>query len=98
MRTFPAAPAHCAVSLAQTLAWRTPKHPANDNEIAQGAPDQRVLNAALRYFAQHGLSAAQLARKEAERAFFAGDRESYQWWLGICRTLDRRLAARAIFP
>ena len=30
----------------------------------------------------------------SEQAFFAGDRESYQWWLGVCRTLDKRLAAR----
>ena len=52
-----------------------------------------MLHAALRHFAEHGLAAAQRARKQAEAAFFAGDRQSYQWWLEICRTLDRRMAS-----
>lgn len=51
-----------------------------------------MLHAALRHFARHGLGAAREARREAERAFFAGDRERYDWWLGICRTLDARIA------
>ena len=34
------------------------------------------------------------ARTEAERALAADDRQGYDWWLGICRTLDRRLAAQ----
>jgi hypothetical protein len=58
------------------------------------AHDQ-VLRAALRHFAQHGLSAAKTARAQAEAAFFAGDRQAYDWWLGITRTLDRRLAREA---
>lgn len=64
--------------------------PANDN----GAHVQldTMLHAALQQFAQHGIGAAAHARNQAERAFFAGDRETYQWWLDICRTLDRRLA------
>lgn len=64
--------------------------PANDN----GGPraTDAMLHAALRHFAEHGLAAAQRARKQAEAAFFAGDRQGYQWWLEICRALDRRMA------
>ena len=64
--------------------------PANDNGADR--PSDAMLHAALRHFAEHGLAAAQRARKQAEAAFFAGDRQAYQWWLEICRTLDRRLA------
>ncbi|MBA4164172.1 MAG: hypothetical protein C0510_06015 [Erythrobacter sp.] len=53
-----------------------------------------LLDAALRHFARHGIGAARAARAQAETAFFAGDRAGYDWWLAICRTLDRRLAAR----
>ena len=72
---------------------------ANDNGPATrvGArthqPNDRMLQAALRHFAQHGLGAARVARARAEKAFFEGDRQTYDWWLGITRTLDRRLAA-----
>ena len=65
--------------------------PANDNGSDRAT--DALLHAALRHFAQHGLAAAQRARKQAEAAFFADDRQSYQWWLEICRTLDRRMAA-----
>ncbi|MEM8724527.1 MAG: hypothetical protein AAGE86_03300 [Pseudomonadota bacterium] len=70
---------------------------ANDNCGARTAnlPDDQMLRAALRHFAEHGLGAARAARGRAEAAFFAGDRQSYEWWLGITRTLDRRLAAQA---
>ncbi|WP_427969063.1 hypothetical protein [Altererythrobacter sp.] len=64
---------------------------ANDN--GEHGTSDLMLNAALRHFAEHGLGAARAAREKAEAAFFAGDRESYDWWLGVCRTLDRRLAA-----
>jgi hypothetical protein len=65
--------------------------PANDN----GGPraSDAMLHAALRHFAEHGLAAAQRARKQAEAAFFAGDEQGYQWWLEICRALDRRMAS-----
>jgi hypothetical protein len=66
------------------------KLPANDNGASR--PSDAMLHAALRHFAEHGLAAAQRARKQAESAFFAGDRQAYQWWLEICRTLDRRMA------
>jgi hypothetical protein len=64
---------------------------ANDN----GEPLRRdgVLRDALMLFAEFGLGAAEEARTRAERAFFAGDSEGYRRWLGICRTLDRRVAA-----
>ena len=62
--------------------------PANDN----AAGLDLMLHAALRHFAEHGLAAAQRARRQAEAAFFAGDRQGYQWWLEICRALDRRMA------
>ncbi|AKM06630.1 hypothetical protein AM2010_543 [Pelagerythrobacter marensis] len=64
--------------------------PANDNCLARS--DDRMLHAALRHFARHGLGAAREARRQAEHAFFAGDREMYDWWHEICRTLDARLA------
>jgi hypothetical protein len=64
---------------------------ANDN----GEPLQSngVLRDALMLFAEFGLGAAEEARTRAERAFFAADSEGYRRWLGICRTLDRRVAA-----
>lgn len=70
---------------------------ANDNRPQRGeaAPSDEMLKSALRHFAQHGLGAARAARGKAEAAFFAGDRASYDWWLNITRTLDRRLALEA---
>nr|WP_166175210.1 hypothetical protein [Altererythrobacter segetis] len=62
----------------------------NDNEASHS--DDALLGAALRHFAEHGMAAASHARRRAEAAFFAGDRNAYRWWLGVCRTLDRRLA------
>lgn len=59
------------------------------------APNDHMLKAALRHFAEHGLGAAREARAQAEQAFFAGDRQAYDWWVGITRTLDRRLAEEA---
>ena len=63
---------------------------ANDNNAAYA--DDALLRAALRHFAEHGMAAASHARRRAEAAFFAGDRNAYRWWLGVCRTLYRRLA------
>lgn len=76
--------------LSRILTRRRPSTAANDNYTGEG--DDQLLHAALRHFAEHGLRAAKAARKEAEIAFFAGDRDRYLWWLGICRTLDKRLA------
>lgn len=89
------APARSTVRspLARAFARRTIARAANDNHdpVTAKSHDQ-MLHAALRHFAEHGLGAAQEARKQAEKAFFAGDRQTYDWWLGICRTLDRRMA------
>jgi len=65
--------------------------PANDNGGARTS--DAMLHAALRHFAEHGLAAAQRARKQAEAAARAGDRRGYEWWLEICRALDRRMAS-----
>lgn len=79
--------------LARALARRTAAFAANDNnDPALAVAQDKMLHAALRHFAEHGLGAAREARRQAEHAFFAGDRGSYDWWLGICRTLDRRMA------
>jgi hypothetical protein len=67
--------------------------PANDADTGPGR--DQLLRAALRHFAAHGLGAAEHARAEGERAFFAGDREAYHHWMSICRALDRRLADSA---
>lgn len=63
---------------------------ANDNP--GGRKTDRLVYEALRHFAQHGLAAARHARACAEDAHFARDRDSYDWWLGICRQLDKRMA------
>jgi len=81
------------------MAARAQDRAANDNE-ENGLPrgfdiNDKLVRAALRHFAEHGLGAARQARAEAEAAFFQGDRQAYQWWLGITRTLDRRLAREA---
>lgn len=66
---------------------------ANDNGAAgRSLSHSAELRATLKHFAQHGLGAARMAQANAERAFFRGDRQGYLHWLGICRTLDRRLA------
>ena len=93
--TFAAArsPAHSPV--ARALARKALDRAANDNGGMQ-AKDDLMLHAALRHFAEHGLGAARAARRQAEAAFFAGDRQTYDWWLGVCRTLDRRLAEQLV--
>ena len=84
------APALCRTRATKPLLRLLRARAANDN--GQTEPDDAVLRAALRHFAEHGLAAAEQARRHAEDAFFAGDREAYRWWLDICRTLDRRMA------
>ena len=63
---------------------------ANDNDGDEHV--EAMLRASLRHFAERGLAAAVHARAEAEAAWFAGDRQGYRWWLGICRTLDGQMA------
>ena len=83
---------HAKSGAAKKILRRAQGNVANDNGPGREAAD-RVLRAALHHFAQHGLGAAKVARAQAEKAFFEGDRDTYDWWLGITRTLDRRLAA-----
>ncbi len=78
--------------VARAFAKREIGYAANDN--GNSTPTDKVLKAALRHFSEHGLSSARVARGKAQEAFFAGDRQAYDWWLGITRTLDRRLAAQ----
>lgn len=77
--------------LASAANSRIATRAANDN----GRLDlfDNLLRDALKHFAAHGINAAEDARERAERAFFSNDRAAYRRWLGICRTLDRRMAA-----
>jgi hypothetical protein len=94
MTSLPARLRHRSfLSAAQLSSQVQTAPPVNDNEMV--IANEEVMHAALRYFAKFGLGAAREARREAERAFFDGDRARYDWWLGICRTLDRRMAAQA---
>ena len=94
--------------IAGALFAATPRGAANDNHThndntgsgigighSHGLGSDRLLMAALRHFAEHGLSAAERARHNAEEAFFAGRSEEYRWWLAICAALDRRMAGAA---
>lgn len=87
---FAAARRGYTATVARSLQVCLPARAANDNTF--GLSGDRVLKAALRHFAEHGLAAAEHARRNAEEAFFAGDRQGYRWWLSICFTLDRRMA------
>lgn len=81
--------------IAKVLGRRAHGIAANDNKMPGTFSDlenPQLLSAAVRFFAKHGLGAACEARKLAEAAFFANDRAGYDYWLGICRTLDKRLA------
>lgn len=62
---------------------------ANDDNAA---PGEALLEAALRMFAAHGLSAALRACEAAEIAKSGGDYEGADWWLAVCATLDSAMA------
>lgn len=72
---------------------------ANDNgDAATGAPAgpfDRVLVAALRHFARHGLDSARVAHAEAVRAGREGNAPVAAEWIAITGMFDRRLAATA---
>jgi hypothetical protein len=72
-----------------------PLNAANDNGAGLGG--EALLHAALRHFSEHGLSAANRARDNAEAAFFAGRSDEYRWWMAICTALDRRMPAAVAF-
>lgn len=88
---FAAPPFSLAGRLSPSVVRAAERLAANDN-ADQRATDA-MLHAALRHFAAHGLAAAQQARGQAEAALTANDRQGFLWWLDICRTLDRRMAA-----
>lgn len=67
-----------------------PSFAANDG--ASTRESDALLRAALLHFARTGLGAADAASDKAQAAFFAGDREGYDHWLGVCRLLDARMA------
>lgn len=85
-----ARPAYCALA-GRRLTRRVVTRAANDNGAHLFASDA-LLRAARRHVRVHGAGAASHAHDLAEQAFFAGDRDNYRWWLGVCRTLDRGTA------
>jgi hypothetical protein len=95
--------AACSDQFSALARWRpahAPLNAANDNGSGiggDGMGGERLLKAALRHFAQHGLAAAERARENAEAAFFAGKSEEYRWWMAICTSLDRRMPAAVAF-
>jgi len=72
------------------------RRPANDNVPAERPAhwqeNDATLSAALRLFASHGFAAAAQAADAAVQAQAGGDVEKARWWMGVCRTLDRRMA------
>ncbi|UYH56137.1 hypothetical protein N6L26_06175 [Qipengyuania sp. SS22] len=94
---FAAARSAAHSPIARALAKKALARAANDNGDAahmqaEASSFDHMMRAALRHFAEHGMGAAEGARQQAEQAHFTGDTEAYEWWLGVCRTLDRRLA------
>lgn len=92
---FAAPPAACRVRMSPELVLA--RHPAAANDNG-GGPANAHLAAALRHFARHGIAAAQHAREKALAAGRAGDRQTFEWWLEICRALDRRMARKIAVP
>ncbi|MEL6486668.1 MAG: hypothetical protein AAFQ13_05930 [Pseudomonadota bacterium] len=80
---------------ARELTGRAMENVANDNGLSRAAQlyEDAILRAALNHFAEQGIGASRTARAQAEAAFLAGDSQGFDWWLGITRTLDRRMAA-----
>ncbi|MFM9935110.1 MAG: hypothetical protein ACKVOL_02800 [Novosphingobium sp.] len=65
---------------------------ANDDIASRG---DALLEAALKMFAAHGLSAARRACEAAEIAAAGEDREAADWWLAVCAMFDGALARSA---
>jgi hypothetical protein len=99
-------------SLVKPHQGRARRAAANDNGLTPGLTrpggdagakdDDDLLEAALRLFAAHGLSAAQRALDAARIADRMGEPEQARWWMAICEALggglargfDRRLSAQ----
>jgi hypothetical protein len=69
---------------------------ANDNRAStsQAAFDPLLVDA-LRHFSRHGLNSAEAARQEAEAALRHGSDAGFDYWVGITRSFDPRLARTA---
>ena len=95
---FSAARCTARSPIARALARKAVAQAANDNGDAEGgaATFDTTIRAALLHFADHGMGAAKEARELALRAHSVGDAESCDWWLGICRALDRKAADAAL--
>lgn len=94
---FAAARSTAHSPIARALARKALTRAANDNgSLAGSAPStfDAAMRAALSHFAEHGMGAAEEARRQAEQAHAAGDDQGYRYWLGVCRALDSRLAAK----
>lgn len=91
---FAAARSTARSPIARALAKKAYQRAANDNGDAAPAKSSfdATMRGALKHFAEHGLGSARVARREAEKAHRSGDTETYDWWLGICRSLDPRMA------
>lgn len=96
------AAARCASRspVARALARKAVRRAANDNPggASECGVEARLLSAALRHFAEHGASAAEEAASQAERAWQDGEGDTYLWWAGICRKLDRKRAHELTQP
>ena len=95
---FAAARSTAHSPIARALARKALARAANDNGdaeqmAAEASSFDHVMRAALKHFAEHGMGAAEAARFHAEDAHRDGDMDAYEWWLGVCRALDRGLAA-----
>lgn len=91
---FSAASTPGGSAIARALTAGVPLRAANDNSH-EGESGEELLHSALRHFAEHGMSAARLARENAEAAMRSGEENECRHWLGICRALDRRMGATA---
>ncbi|WP_285017141.1 hypothetical protein [Novosphingobium sp. fls2-241-R2A-195] len=88
-------------AIAGVLCTGAPLGAVNDNAgtrpslrtVAKATAIDAGIAEALMHFARHGLAAAEQARIEAEAAHDRGDTSARARWLGICRHLDRRMAA-----
>lgn len=64
---------------------------ANDHDEFEGVLSETTV-AALKHFGEYGLSAVQVALRNASMAAVAHEMADYRHWLAICRALDSRAA------
>jgi hypothetical protein len=83
---------HSPGRVGSAWSFRSNALPSPANENSAGSDGDRIVDAALRHFSIHGLSAIDAAGAEAEAAWRSGDRLAAVNWLAICRVFDRRRA------